>query len=302
MTDRIIDIAETAAYLRIENRRLVIEPKGGVESAAVPLEETAVLLLSQGGSTLTQAVMADLPAAGGVIVACDKNYMPASMTIPYVGHYLHSERLRRQLEASEAAKKRFWQQIVQSKIAHQGEALRRRYGGAQDFEFYRAKVRSGDPANIEGQVAKRYWASLFREHPDFTRDYTGDGINALLNYGYTVLRAMTARAICANGLHPACGLHHRNRYNAFCLADDLMEPFRPLVDIAVERLAANGDRAQLNRQSKQTLIEALTASVNLNGEHVRVFEALQRLCASLVNGFGRSNAKLALPERLWVNK
>jgi len=301
MTDRIIDIADTAAYLRVENARLIIEPRGG-EPCDVPLEDIAVLLLAHGDAVLTQAVLAQLPAAGGVIVACDRTLTPAAMTLPYRGHYLHTERLRHQCEAGEPLKKRLWQQIVRAKIARQGDALQHLYGDTHGFASYLPKVRSGDPDNIEGLVARRYWACVFRDHPDFARDYAGDGLNALLNYGYAILRAMVARAACAAGLHPACGLHHRNRYNAFCLADDLMEPFRPLVDVAVARMAASGNIPPVQRPQKQYLVRALTAPVMLQGRRTALCEALRALAQSLVDAFAASRKTLLLPVRLWPHE
>lgn len=298
MTDRIIDIADTPGYLRIENSRLLFEPRGGTP-CAVPLSDIAVLLLARGDTVLTQAVLAELPAAGAVIVACDRKQMPSSMSLPFAGHYLHTERLRHQCEASQPLKKRLWKQLVCAKITQQGNALKHRYNDPCGFESYLPKVRMGDPDNIEGAVARRYWASAFREHAHFVRDYSGDGINALLNYGYAILRAMAARAICGAGLHPAIGLHHRNRYNAFCLADDLMEPFRPIVDVAVSRMIDGNAVPLLQKPQKAYLLKALTVPVILKKRETTLFECLRLLTQSLVDTFQGKRKALLLPSFLW---
>ena len=295
MIDRIIDIAENAAYLRFENKRLVIEPRGA-NVVAIPIEDIGILLLSHGAATITQAALSELTQAGAAVVVCNRKQMPAGMVLPFAGHYLHSERLRAQLESGEALKKRLWQQIVREKIKQQSALLQSLHGQAIGFDHFLPKVHSGDPSNIEGQVANRYWKLLFPFKTGFVRDCDGDGINALLNYGYAILRAMTARAICAAGLHPACGLHHKNRYNAFCLADDLMEPFRPIVDRAVASIVEIEDEPSLKKPQKEMLSQALLGSVSLAGRKTQVNSALRLLCQSLVDVFTGKSQKLLLPD------
>jgi CRISPR-associated protein Cas1 len=163
------------------------------------------------------------------------------------------------------------------------------------------RVRSGDPENVEAQAARKYWPMLFG--PEFHRDREAAGVNPMLNYGYAILRAMTARAVCAAGLHPTLGLHHHNKYNAFCLADDLMEPFRPLVDRTVaEFLAFYGPDPTMDKTAKQGLIEGLTGRVLVEGEWRTVFDALTRMAASLAGVYAGERKELVLPEEWWEDR
>ncbi|MBE7559701.1 type II CRISPR-associated endonuclease Cas1 [bacterium] len=242
MTDRILDISQRSAYLKVRYGQLLLD-FAGEETVSVPLSDIAVLVVAHPQVTYTQAVLAGLAKAGGVFVGCDEDHVPALMLLPLQSNYVVVERFARQAEAAWPVKKRLWQQIVRAKVAAQGELLRTLGRDAAAFDVLMDKVRSGDPSNVEAQASRRYWPALFGE--SFRRNREAADQNRLLNYGYAVLRATVARAVCAAGLHPALGLHHHNKYSGFPLADDLMEPFRPLVDRAVTPGAAARGKVSL---------------------------------------------------------
>ncbi len=292
MRNRIVDIAEQPARLRIERRQLVIDVEP--EPARVPLEDLAVVVVSHPQVSYTQAVLSELAAQGGVFVTCDRSRMPVGLMLPLAGHSVQTERFRRQLELSRPKQKRLWQQIVRGKIAMHAVVLAESTGGDAHLPALLSKVRSGDPSNVEAQAARRYWTALFGS--DFRRDREAADHNRLLNYGYAVLRAATARAICAAGLHPSVGLHHHNRYNAWCLSDDLVEPYRPLVDRAVVRLMqGREDVPDLDGETRGELIGALTSAVVIAGAQRLLFDALARTASSLAAVVTGERNDLELP-------
>jgi CRISPR-associated protein Cas1 len=220
------------------------DPESGLrardtQTQTIPFADIAVLVTSHPQISFTQAVLAGLAAAGGMFIVSNEKHLPAAMLLPLSTHSTQTERFARQAAVSLPTRKRSWQQIVQAKLRAQARLLEETTGADQGLRQMAARVRSGDPDNLEAQAARTYWQALFGEGPSgepFRRDPEGGGINVHLNYGYAVLRAIVARALCASGLHPSLGVHHHNRYDTFCLADDLMEPFRPLVDRVVARL------------------------------------------------------------------
>jgi CRISP-associated protein Cas1 len=292
MRNRIVDIAEVPARLRIERRQLVIETD---RPHRIPLEDLAVVVVSHPQVRYTQAVLSELASAGGTFVACDRTHMPVGLLLPLAGNSLQTERFRKQLDLSRPRQKRLWQQIVRGKIARQAELLSERTGSDAGLGALVSQVRSGDPANVEARAARRYWTALFGS--DFRRDRNAADHNALLNYGYAVLRAATARAIAAAGLHPSIGLHHHNRYNAWCLADDLMEPYRPLVDRAVAGLMDECENVPaFDASLRSELLAALTGWVLIAGEQRTMFDALGRTAASLAQVVMDETDSLLLPE------
>lgn len=295
MTDRVIDISELGVRLSIRLEQLVIQRHDEPEMTT-PLEELAVLIVSHKGVVYTHAVLAELARAGGVFVACDDRHLPVAMMLPVAGHHLQCERFAQQAAASKPIQKRLWQQLVQSKVALQGRVLRDLRGHDHGLLAMAGRVRSGDAENIEGQASRRYWPALF-DNPSFRRDREAEDQNRLLNYGYAVLRAMVARAVCASGLHPSLGLHHHNRYDAFPLADDLMEPFRPLVDRAVVLVVdERGPDAPLDRETKTALVSALTGRFDIEGEARSLSDILHRLAASLAQVYAGERKDLLLPD------
>jgi len=296
MTERIIDLAEQLARLCVRNQCLVIEPPADEgERITVPLAELAVLVISQPHVTITQATLAGLAQAGGIVIVCDERHMPVAMLLPLEAHFAQAERFERQAQVPLPTRKRLWQSLVRAKIRAQARLVTDLRGDDGGLGELAARVRSGDPANVEAEASRRYWPLLFG--PRFRRDRDQPDQNRLLNYGYAVLRAIIARAVCAGGLHPSLGLHHHNRYDAFRLADDLMEPFRPIVDRAVVRCCEErGPAAPLDKQAKAALVGALMGRFTIAGESRTLFDVAARIAASLVAVYAGRRKTLALPE------
>ena len=254
MTERIIEISETAASLSLENRlfKAVFPDKREI---TIPVAEIQCLILSNPAVRISGALLAALAENKAAVVVSGSDRMPTAIQLPLAGNYLQSERFRAQISASRPLNKRLWQRVVTAKIKNQAALLLERCGDDHGLTVLSGKVASGDTGNLEARAAVIYWKYLFSV--SFVRDRNAADNNILLNYGYAVLRAMTARACCAAGLHPTFGINHHNRYDAFCLADDLMEPYRPVVDKAVCLL--NPDNLEISKLSPQLRIEILKA-------------------------------------------
>ena len=271
MTDRLLDFSESPASLNTENGLLVIRlPDRPVQT--VPLADIGALVASHRQVVFTQNLVAALAKAGAPLICCDERHHPAAMLLPLEGHSTQAERFQAQASAALPVKKRLWKEIVALKIQMQGSALRRLHGEDGGILPLARKVRSGDPDNLEAVAAQRYWSRIMGD-PEFRRGKEEDPRNWMLNYGYAIVRATVARALCAGGLHPSLGVNHRNRYNAFCLADDLMEPMRPLVDHRVVLLCRELPRQdwEVNKQTKAALLAALTARYTTGGEQHTLF-------------------------------
>lgn len=295
MTERLLDVSEAAARLSVRDAQLLIEPDSG-DPVTTPIRELAAVVLSHPRTSITQAAVSQIAAAGGTVVFCGSDYLPAAMMLPVTAHSTQCERFARQWSAPLPLRKRLWQQVVSAKIRAQGKLLREWRGNDLGLLKMAERVRSGDPDNLEGQAARRYWPAVFAD-PHFRRGREGPDQNAHLNYGYAVLRAVTARAICAAGLHPSAGLQHHNRYNAFCLADDLMEPYRPLVDRAVAVWIQEHDPAQpLDKPAKAHLIAPFMRRYEVEGESRTFFDLMGRLTASLARALGGQTKSLDLFE------
>lgn len=298
-TERIIDLSEEPARLSVNLTRLVIQ-RQDKDDITIPLDEVGVLIVSHRQVIYSHAVLAGLAQAGGAFVACDERHLPIGLLLPLVGHHTQSERFLQQAEASQPTRKRIWQQLITAKIREQGRLLQELHQNDHGLLEMATRVRSGDPDNLEGMAARRYWSVLFND-PAFRRDPEREGLNALLNYGYAVLRAMTARAICGAGLHPSLGVHHHNRYDAYCLADDLMEPFRPLIDRAAAHSALEHPQTevQLDKAAKAALISAITRSAfPIDDEARTLFDLLTRVTASLARVFAGERKDILLPDNL----
>src|ERR1039458_7455056 len=260
MSDRILEIANPAR-LSVKDAQLVIEREDFLPFIT-PVSGVNTLLLAHPQVTLTQAVISRLAEAGAMVVTIDTHYLPVAMTLPLQAHSLQTERLAAQVELKPVARKRLWTQIVQAKIRAQGSLLKELRGSDEGLTATAVRVRSGDPENVEAQAARRYWGLIFGD-AKFRRGAdpleSGPDQNRHLDYGYTVLRASVARAVCAAGLHPSIGLRHHNRYDPFCLVADLMEPFRPLIDRRVVLwLREHDPSAPLDPPAKRWLIQGAT--------------------------------------------
>jgi CRISPR-associated protein Cas1 len=300
MSDRILEIANPAR-LSVKDSQLVIEREDFLPFIT-PVSGVNTLLLAHPQVTLTQAVVSRLAEAGAILVTIDHNYLPVAMTLPLQAHSLQTERLAAQAEPKPVTRKRLWTQIIQAKIRAQGSLLKELHGSDSGLIATAARVRSGDPGNIEAQAARRYWGLVFGD-AKFRRGAdpleSGPDQNRHLDYGYTVLRASVARAICAAGLHPSIGLRHHNRYDPFCLAADLMEPFRPLIDRRVAAwIAHNSPSAPFDAITKKYLIEGVTMRYWVNKEERALSDILFRVAGSLAAVLGGSEEKLDLPETL----
>jgi CRISPR-associated protein Cas1 len=298
MTDRVLDLSLEPARLSIRNGLLVVEA-GGEEKAAIPCSEIAAVVVAHRQVTFTQAVLGTLAASGAILVACDERHMPAAMMLPLDAHHAQAERFRLQVAMSAPAKKRLWKTIVQAKIRAQASNLERALSHDGGLRALIPRVRSGDPDNIEARAARRYWALFFAENGDrFLRANDEDPRNHLLNYGYAVLRAVTARAICACGLHPTFSLQHGNAFNPFALADDLMEPFRPAVDWSVRALssASSPQPPSLVPEVKRALIAAVLGRVVAAGEERSLPDVILRVAQSLAAVVTRAARSIDIPQ------
>jgi len=293
MRNRILEIAESPARLRIERRQLVIEVEP--QPARVPLEDLAVLIVAHPQVSYTQAVLTELAVMGSTFVTCDRSRMPVGILLPITGNSVQTERFQMQLGLSRPRQKRIWQQIIKSKLQMQASLLEERLETDAGIRPLIPQIRSGDPSNIEGRAARKYWTALFGS--DFRRDRDAADHNCLLNYGYAILRAITARAIVAAGLHPSLGVHHHNKYNAYCLADDLMEPYRPLVDQAVAELVDEYNEVpELTQETRAHLLGSLTGSLLVTQQQRTLFDSLNRTASSLVSIIQGESDVMELPE------
>ena len=260
MTERIIEIAEQSAFLNLSNNLLSIRLKDG-NTAEIPVGEVQCLILANPAVTITGALLAALAENGAIVVISGKDRLPVSMQLPVSNNYIQCERFRSQTEAKLPLKKRLWQTVIQEKIKRQGKLLQKLHGSDCGLPDLAEKVRSGDPDNIESRAAVIYWKNFWQN--SFLRDREAPDSNMMLNYGYAVLRAITARACCSAGLHPTIGINHHNRYNAYCLADDLMEPFRTVVDETVYNLnPENKYIEELTQEMRRQLISSLQGKLD----------------------------------------
>jgi CRISP-associated protein Cas1 len=297
---RIIDLAERAVHVSVKDRLLVLEPKEG-ETVRVELAEVAAVLAAHYGVTFTRGALSELAKTGAIVVICDQRSMPVSMFLPLDGFHAPARRMAAQAAAGRPLNKRLWQSIVRAKVMAQAQLLKRRGLKHDDLMYLAAECKSGDTTNVEAQASRFYWQRLFGEK--FRRFADGqtetEDENRYLNYGYAVLRALVCRAVCGAGLHPGLGIHHHHRNNAFPLADDLMEPFRPLVDeLALRVREERGADAPMDRSTKERLLCLVRARVE-SGEEARALgNALARLAGRLGAVYEGKAAGVELP-MLW---
>lgn len=291
MIGRIVEIAGGSRYLYKERGFLVVSDRG-TELGRVPIDDISALICDAHGLTYSNGLLVALAERGCPVVLCGKNHMPVGLMSAVASHHRQGARLDAQTSTSLPTRKRLWRDLVRSKLGMQAATLGA-YGLPEPpLRALMAKVRSGDSGNMEGVGARRYWRLLFGE--GFRRDQNGEGINALLNYGYTVLRATVARHLLATGLHPGLPLHHSNDGNALRLVDDLMEPFRPLVDAKVRQLADLG-RYEVDAANKRELALMMTRGIQTEEGLSPVSIAIERLCLSLAQVYEKQRNRLALP-------
>jgi len=295
MIKRIIEISKAKTYLSVKYGQLIIK-RDGEQISQIPCEDIGVLLVDHQGVTYTQLVFTELLRYGAAVILCGSDHHPAGMLLPIESNTLQTERFRQQIEAKEPVKKRLWKQIVKSKIKHQAKLVGKDSDVYRTLMTLRDRVRSGDPDNIEAQASRKFWP-VYLQDVTFRRDINGAPPNNMLNYGYMVMRAAVARALCSAGLLPSLGIHHRNRYNAFCLADDLLEPFRGFVESKVREVYSNiGPVDELEQSTKAKLLEVLYEEVNVGGFKGPMMVGLHRTMASLQRCFAGEQKKIDLTE------
>jgi len=296
------------AYLSLRNGQLVIKLPD-VENndslpqlikkeseRTIPIEDIGVVVLDNKRITITTGAIEALLDNNSAFISCDDKGMPVGMMLPLVGNTLRNERFRDQLSASLPLQKNLWQQTVRQKIANQCKVLER-YANAETkcMQRWSADVRSGDTENIEARAAAYYWKNIFTDIPDFVRGREEAPPNNLLNYGYAILRAVMARALVGSGLLPTLGIHHHNRYNAYCLADDIMEPYRPYVDELVLQIMEDNDYSVLTLQLKAKLLQIPVLDVTISGKRSPLMIAAGLTSASLYKCFSGESRQILYP-------
>lgn len=297
------------AMLSLNNGQLVVKlldpsaynAKMGIKhepTTTIPIEDIGILLLDHPQITLTHGVMNAMLENNVAIITCNNRHLPTGLTLPLDGNTLQSERFRDQINASLPLKKQLWQQTVAQKIRNQAAVLKQMCNTeVGNMLAWSQKVRSGDADNLEGRAAAYYWSCMFPNLPGWTRGQEGDWPNALFNYGYAILRAMVARALVSSGMLPTLGIHHHNRYNAYCLADDIMEPYRPYVDQLVLQMLPRYTNAQeISKEMKADLLQVPVADVVIGGQRSPMMVAISQTTASLYKCFSGEMRKIAYPE------
>ena len=293
MLGRIVDLASDGSRLGVERGFLTIT--SGDTCGRVPLDDIEAVIASAQGLTYSSATLAALADRGAPLVICGRDYTPAAVMMPINGHFQQGVRMAAQASATKPANKRLWGQVVRAKITAQAEALERVGAPSARLRRLIEAVRSGDPDNCEAQAAQAYWPALMGR--DFRRERTAGDVNSLLNYGYAVLRAATARAAVGAGLHPSLSLHHQSRGEAFRLADDVMEPFRPAVDLIAHSMLVEGT-SDLTTVAKARLAAVLHAPCSSANGRTILSNCLSRLCSSLAQVYLGEALRLDFPRPL----
>lgn len=290
------------AYLNLKDKQLQIDlphlkSLGEKESKkSIPIEDVGIVILDHQQITITHGCMAALLENNAAIITCNNTHHPVGMMLPIDGHDIQSERFRYQIDASQPLKKQLWQQTIQAKILNQAAILFERGIACENMVYWARSVRSGDPDNYEGRAAAYYWKNVFPEKIEFFRGREGDPPNNLLNYGYAILRAIVARGLVSSGLLPTLGIHHRNKYNAYCLADDIMEPYRPYVDKIVLKIIDDGENfLELGTSIKAKLLGIATVDVQFERGTSPLMVGLQNTTASLAKCYEGTIRKINYP-------
>jgi CRISPR-associated protein Cas1 len=284
------------AYLSTQNEQLVVKFPDDSPVRQVPIEDIGMVVLENQQITITNGLLAKLTERKVAVVSCNAQHLPDGLLLPMTGHSEQSERIRYQMEASIPLKKNLWQQTISSKIRNQAGLLAEKGKGSKRLEYLYKNVSSGDSGNHEAQAAAIYWQTLF-DIPDFNRGQSGIPPNNLLNYGYAILRATVARGLVSSGLLPNVGIWHHNKYNAYCLADDIMEPYRPYVDLVVSHIVENEDDfAELTVSLKKELLSIPALDVLIDGQKSPLMVAVSRTTNSLFECFAGTSRKIIYPE------
>lgn len=294
-------------YLSLRNSQLVLKTPDADKleesfkqnaERTIPIEDIGVVVLDNRRITITTGAMEALFGNNCAIITCDSTSLPVGLMLPLCGNTTQSERFRNQIDASLPLKKQLWQQTVRQKILNQATVLNKNTGAiVKNMQVWANDVKSGDPDNYEARAAAYYWRNIFPTLPNFVRGREGEPPNNLLNYGYAILRACVARGLVGSGLLPTLGIHHHNRYNAYCLADDIMEPYRPFVDdLVINIMQQYPDYSELTLSIKAALLTIPSLDVMLDGKRSPLMIAVGQTTASLAKCFNGELRKIAYPE------
>jgi CRISPR-associated protein Cas1 len=284
------------AYLSSKNNQLVVSfPNQEKDSRTIPIEDIGVIVMENQQITITNGLLSKLIQNKAAIINCNESHLPIGLLQPLVGHSEQTERIRHQLNSSIPLKKNLWQQTICAKITNQANFLVSHQIPARKMYKWAAEVKSGDIENHESRAAVYYWKHIF-DIINFTRYQKGNAPNNLLNYGYAILRGVTARALISSGMLPSVGIFHKNKYNAYCLADDIMEPYRVYVDVLVNDIVQSGKQYKdLTTTLKMQLLQLPTMDVSIGGKKSPLITAMSRTTNSLYNCFLGESRKLLYP-------
>jgi len=287
-------LLENKASVSVKNKQLIIQST--IRESTIPIEEIGFIVIDNPEIYLSIPAMNLLVENNSALIICGTNHLPNGMFLNLNSHHIQQEIFKNQINASMPLKKQLWQQTVIEKIQNQGILLKKITGTNNSLDFLASKVLSGDSSNMEGAAAAQYWKTFF--DIDFKRERFGNYPNNFLNYGYAILRAATARALSGSGLLNTLGIHHKSKYNAFALADDIMEPFRPIVDEKVFEMMQNFEEQELNTKIKSELLQILTRTVYFKDEKSPLMVALQKTASSLQQCYTGDRKKIKFP-KLW---
>lgn len=284
------------AYLKLKDEQMyIMEPSSNEMKGKVPVEDLGLLMLDHFQITISHQLIQKMMGNNVVVVSCDSHHLPHGIMLPLYGHTEHSDRIKDQLEASEPLKKQLWKQTIECKIENQKEVLRRLGNYFEPMLDYQNNVKSGDITNMEGIAAQHYWKYLISL--DFLRQRFGDSPNQFFNFGYAVVRSIVARSIVETGLLPVLGIFHKNKYNPYCLADDLMEPYRPFVDILVmDWLTKNPNIEELTKEFKSHILQIATKDVVIDGKTRPLLVAVKTTATSLYKCYTGEKRLISYPE------
>lgn len=287
------------AHLSVKMDQLLIELKNDERTTRViPIEDIGLVILEHPQITLTSILLEKLMQQKVALISCDSKYMPSGMHLPFSSNTEQTARMRHQVEASLPLKKQLWQQTVKSKIENQANVLLRLGENNERLLYLKDKVLSGDSKNCEAQAAAYYWKKIYGS--EFARSRVKTAPNAQLNYGYAILRSLVARALVSSGMHPSFGIFHKNKYNAFCLADDIMEPYRPFVDWEVLKILENkpvlkNEEEGLTRTQKVSLLKLPQLDIVLSKNKRPLYNAVSLTTAGLYKCFIGGKRKIPYP-------
>jgi len=293
MIKHIIEVSQEPSRLSLRNNQMVVS-QSGVEKSQIPCEDIGVIVVDQPQTVYTHQLLCHLSSTDAVVVLCDQNHLPTSILLPLTDHSTLVPRLNLQISISAPRRKKLWAEIVKEKLKRQAENLPDDYPAKEKILDLAKSVKTGDTTNREAQGAKVYWQNWLGQQ-EFRRDRDATGINSMLNYGYALVRAALARAVVAAGLQPSLGLMHRHRANAFCLVDDLIEPYRPMVDFHVRELHEQG-YTELTPECKKQLLTLLAIPMELRKETGPSGVMFQRYVNSLVRCMEGTEKKLGIPK------